>query len=63
VELPETGDVPWCATCPATFEPAAGLRKVQPHLRRAQKNIGPAGVTAVVVRKSWLDAAGRTSPP
>ncbi len=28
----------------------------------AQKNLGPAGATVVVVRQSWLDTAGKTAP-
>jgi phosphoserine aminotransferase len=28
----------------------------------AQKNLGPAGVTVVIVRQSWLETAGKTAP-
>ena len=28
----------------------------------AQKNLGPAGVTVVIVRQSWLESAGKTAP-
>jgi len=28
----------------------------------AQKNLGPAGATVVIVRQSWLDSAGKTAP-
>ncbi len=61
--IPETGKVPLVCDMSSDF-----LSRRMDYSRfsliyaGAQKNIGPAGVTAVVVRKSWLDTAKTDIP-
>ncbi len=62
-DFPDTGSVPLVADMSSDFmwRPFDANRF---HLiyAGAQKNIGPAGVTVVVLRKSWLDTANQRLP-
>ncbi len=62
-DFPDTGDVPLVADMSSDFlwRPFDANRF---HLiyAGAQKNIGPAGVTVVVVRKSWVQQANENLP-
>ncbi len=61
--FPETGDVPLVCDMSSDFlSRRLDYSRFSLIYAGAQKNIGPSGVTAVVVRKSWLDAA-RTDIP
>lgn len=62
-KIPETGQVPMVCDMSSDF-----LSRKMDYSRfsliyaGAQKNIGPAGVTAVVVKKSWLESAKTDIP-
>lgn len=62
-EFPDTGEVPLVADMSSDFL-WAPFDASRFHLiyAGAQKNVGPSGVTVVVIRKSWLEAANDRLP-
>jgi phosphoserine aminotransferase len=57
-KFPETGDVPHVCDMSSDFlSRRLDFAKFSLIYAGAQKNIGPSGVTAVVIRKSWVDKA------
>jgi len=62
-EFPDTGDVPLVADMSSDFlwRPFDANRFSLIYAG-AQKNVGPAGVTVVIVRKSWLEKANEDVP-
>ncbi len=62
-EFPDTGDVPLVADMSSDFL-WAPFDASRFHLiyAGAQKNVGPSGVTVVVMRKAWLEHANDTLP-
>jgi phosphoserine aminotransferase len=57
-KFPETGDVPHVCDMSSDFlSRRLDFGRFSLIYAGAQKNIGPSGVTAVVVRKSWVDQA------
>jgi phosphoserine aminotransferase len=62
-DFPETGDVPLVADMSSDFlwRPFDANRFSLIYAG-AQKNVGPAGVTVVIVRKSWLEKANSNLP-
>jgi len=62
-ELPETGDVPLVADMSSNIlSEVYDVRKFGVIYAGAQKNIGPAGVTLVIVRKDLLGRAAKDCP-
>jgi phosphoserine aminotransferase len=62
-EFPETGDVPLVSDMSSDFlSRRLDFDKFDLVYAGAQKNIGPAGVTAVVIRRSWIDDAKEGVP-
>ncbi|MBX3043373.1 MAG: 3-phosphoserine/phosphohydroxythreonine transaminase [Candidatus Kapabacteria bacterium] len=62
--LPDTGNVPLVADMSSDF---LGMdfdySKCSLIYAGAQKNIGPSGVTVVILKKSWLEEKGKTNIP
>ncbi|OPL18844.1 MAG: 3-phosphoserine/phosphohydroxythreonine aminotransferase [Candidatus Aegiribacteria sp. MLS_C] len=62
-DFPETGNVPHVCDMSSDFlSRRMDYGKFSLIYAGAQKNIGPSGVTAVVVRKSWVDQAREDIP-
>lgn len=62
-ELPDVGDVPLVADMSSDIMSRPfDAQKFALFYAGAQKNIGPAGVTLVVIRKSWLEQTPQTIP-
>ncbi len=61
--LPDVGDVPLVADMSSDIlsRPLAA-DKLALFYAGAQKNLGPAGVTVVVLREAWLEQAAKTAP-
>ena len=56
--FPETGDVPLVSDMSSDFlSRKLDFSKFSLIYAGAQKNIGPSGVTAIVIKKSWIDQA------
>jgi phosphoserine aminotransferase len=62
-EFPETGDVPMVCDMSSDFlSRRLSFNDFDLIYAGAQKNIGPAGVTAVVIRRSWIDSSREGIP-
>jgi phosphoserine aminotransferase len=62
-QFPETGNVPLVSDMSSDFlSRKLDFSKFSLIYAGAQKNIGPSGVTAVVIRKSWVEQAGDHVP-
>ncbi len=62
-DFPETGDVPLVSDMSSDFlSRELDFSKFSLIYAGAQKNIGPSGVAAVVVRRSWVDQARKEVP-
>ena len=62
-EFPETGDVPLVSDMSSDFlSRELDYGKFSLIYAGAQKNIGPSGVTAVVIRRSWVEQARSEVP-
>jgi len=63
LDFPDTGDVPLVADMSSDFlwRPFDANRFSLIYAG-AQKNVGPAGVTVVIIRKSWLEQANENLP-
>jgi phosphoserine aminotransferase len=61
--FPETGDVPMvCDMSSGFLSRKLDFSKFSLIYAGAQKNIGPAGVVAVIIRRSWADQANKEVP-
>ncbi len=62
-EFPDSGNVPMVSDMSSDFlSRRLDFEKFDLMYAGAQKNIGPAGVTAVVIRRSWIDDAKEGVP-
>ncbi len=62
--IPETGNVPLVADMSSDiFSHEMDFSKFSLIYAGAQKNIGPAGVTMIVLKNSWLEAKGKADAP
>ncbi|MCD4774726.1 MAG: 3-phosphoserine/phosphohydroxythreonine transaminase [Candidatus Aegiribacteria sp.] len=62
-DFPETGDVPLVSDMSSGFlSRKIDFSKFSLIYAGAQKNIGPAGVVAVIVRRSWVEQANKEVP-
>jgi len=63
-QVPEVGDVPLvCDMSSDILSRALDFSKFSLIYAGAQKNLGPAGVTMVVVKKAWVEEKAKTSLP
>ena len=62
-DFPETGDVPLvCDMSSGFLSRKLDFNKFSLIYAGAQKNIGPAGVVAVIIRRSWVEQANKEVP-
>lgn len=62
-DFPETGDVPLVSDMSSGFlSRKLDFSKFSLIYAGAQKNIGPAGVVAVIIRRSWVEQANKEVP-
>src|SRR5205085_3582339 len=62
-EIPDVGDRPLVADMSSDIlSRPLDAHKFALIYAGAQKNLGPSGVTVVIVRQSWLETAAKTAP-